>query len=68
MILIHSLITHIVVVEKKVAVDSSTLINVLLVSFWLTSGLFMMFLALLAYSSVLSVSCAHTHTHTFTVT
>ena len=31
--------------------------SVLLVSFWLTSGLFMMFLALLAYSSVLRVSC-----------
>lgn len=34
-----------------------TLMSVLLVSFWLTSGLFMMFLALLAYSSVLRVSC-----------
>lgn len=37
-----------------------TLMSVLLVSFWLTSGLFMMFLALLAYSSVLRVSCTTT--------
>lgn len=35
--------------------------SVLLVSFWLTSGLFMMFLALLAYSSVLRVSCTETN-------
>lgn len=38
-----------------------TLMSVRLVSFWLTSGLFMMFLALLAYSSVLRVSCADTN-------
>lgn len=42
-----------------VASTSDTLMSVLLVSFWLTSGLFMMFLALLAYSRVLSVSCTH---------
>lgn len=40
---------------------SATLMRVLLLSFWLTSGLFMMFLALLAYSNVLRVSCTAQH-------
>lgn len=44
---------------------SATLMRVLLVSFWLTSGLFMMFLALLAYSSVLRVSCRYPNIKTY---